>query len=41
MVNASLRGGLQYMKSNHIRGVEEEVMITSRIEVVEQQELIF
>lgn len=38
---ASLRNSMQYLKADHIRGMEEEVMIVSQVEVIEQQELIF
>ena len=41
LIAASLRGGTQYLKANHTRGAEPETMILSRIEVMEQQELIF
>lgn len=41
LIAASLRGGTQYLKANHTRGSEPETMILSRIEVMEQQELIF
>ena len=41
LVNASLRGEMQYLRGEHTRGTEEEVMISSQIEVVEQQMLLF
>lgn len=41
LVTASLRGGMQYLRGEHTRGVEEEVMVSSQIEVYEQQELLF
>lgn len=41
LVSASLRGGMQYLRGEHKRGTEEEVMVTSQIEVMEQQSLLF
>lgn len=41
LIAASLRGGMQYLKADHLRGNEPETMIVSQIEVMEQQELIF
>ncbi len=41
LVAASLRGGMQYLRGEHTRGVEEEVMVSSQIEVYEQQSLLF
>lgn len=41
LIAASLRGGLQYLRSEHRRGEEPDTIITSRIEVGEQQELLF
>ena len=41
LVSASLRGGMQYLRGEHKRGTEEEVMVASQIEVVEQQSLLF
>lgn len=41
LIAANLRNDMQYLKADHMRGSEEETMITSRIEVMEQQELIF
>lgn len=41
LIAASLRGGTQYLKANHTRGMEPETMILSQITVMEQQELIF
>lgn len=38
---ARLRDGMQYLKADHIRGNDMETMIVSRIEVDEQQELMF
>lgn len=40
LVAASLRNGTQYLKADHIRGQEEE-MVVSRIEVTEQMKLEF
>lgn len=41
LIAASLRNGMQYLKADHLRGNEPETVIASRIEVAEQQELIF
>ena len=41
LIAANLRNGMQYLKSEHMRGSEEETMIVSKFEVMEQQELIF
>ena len=35
------RGGMQYLRAEHLRGNEPETMVVSQIEVMEQQELIF
>ncbi len=41
LIAASIRQGMQYLKAEHMRGNDAETVIASRIEVVEQQELIF
>lgn len=41
LVNASLRGDMQYLRADHTRGTEEETMLASRIEVIGQQSLLF
>ena len=41
LVAASLRGGMQYLRGEHKRGAEEEIMVTSQIEVIGQQSLLF
>ena len=41
LVMASLRGGMQYLRGEHKRGAEEEVMVSSQIEVMEQQSFLF
>ena len=41
LVSASLRGGMQYLRGEHTRGAEEEVMVSSQIEVMEQQSFLF
>lgn len=41
LIAASLRSGMQYLRANHLRGNEPETMVVSRIEVMEQQELVF
>ncbi len=41
LVAASLRGGMQYLRGEHTRGASEEVMVSSQIEVFEQQSFLF
>lgn len=41
LVSASLRGGMQYLRGEHTRGAEEEIMVSSQIEVMEQQSFLF
>ncbi len=41
LVTASLKHGMQYLKADHTRGEEPELMVASQVEVVGQQELIF
>jgi len=41
LITASLRNGMRYMKTDHVKGREPEVMAVSQIEVVEQLELEF
>lgn len=41
LVAASLRGGMRYLRGEHTRGAEEEIMVTSQIEVMEQQSFLF
>ena len=41
LVSVSLRGGMQYLRGEHTRGSEEEIMISSQIEVIGQQSLLF
>lgn len=41
LVTAGLRGGTQYLRGEHTRGAQEEVMVTSQIEVIGQQSLLF
>lgn len=41
LVAANLRGGMQYLRADHKRGSEPDTMILSRIEVMNQEELIF
>lgn len=41
LIAANLRNGMQYLKADHMRGSDEETMIASQIEVIEQQELVF
>ena len=41
LVSASLRGGMQYLRGEHTRGAEEEIVVPSQIAVYEQQSLLF
>jgi len=41
LIAANLRNDMQYLKAEHMRGSEEETMIVSQIEVMEQQEFLF
>lgn len=41
LIAASLRNGMQYLKTDHVKGNEPDVMVVSQIEVVEQMELVF
>lgn len=41
LITASLRKGLQYLKAEHKRGKEPDELITARIEVGEQIEMLF
>lgn len=39
LIAASLRNGMQYLKVEHVKGNEPEMMVVSQIEVTEQMEL--
>ena len=41
LIAASLRGGMQYLKAEHKRGKEPDELVTARIEVGAQMELLF
>lgn len=41
LVASSLRGGMQYLRGEHLRGNEEETLVSSQIEVIGQQSLLF
>lgn len=41
LIAASLRGGMQYLKAEHKRGKEPDEIVTARIEVGAQMELLF
>ena len=41
LIAASLRGGMQYLRVDHVKGNEPEIMVVSQIEVAEQLELVF
>ena len=36
LVSSNLRGGMQYLKSRHVRGSDEKMMLTARVEVMDQ-----
>lgn len=41
LVMVSLQGGIQYLRGSHKKGPEEETMVSSHIEVYEQQSFLF
>ena len=41
LVASNLRGGMQYLRGEHLRGTEEETLVSSQIEVIGQQSLLF
>lgn len=41
LIAANMRNGMHYLKAEHLRGEEPETLLTSQIEVVQQEELIF
>ena len=41
LVASNLRGGMQYLRGEHLRGAEEETIASSRIEVIGQERLLF
>lgn len=41
LVASNLRGGMQYLRGEHRRGTEEETLVSSQIEVIGQQSLLF
>lgn len=41
LVTSNLRGGMQYLRGEHLRGNEEETIISSQIEVIGQERLLF
>lgn len=41
LIAASLRNGMQYLKADHLKGDEPEVMVLSQIEVTEQMRMEF
>lgn len=41
LIAANMRNGMHYLKAEHLRGQEPETLLTSQIEVVQQEELIF
>lgn len=41
LVASSLRGGMQYLRGEHLRGAEEETLVATQIEVIGQQSLLF
>ena len=36
LVSSNLRAGMQYLKSRHVRGSDEKMMLTAQVEVLEQ-----
>ncbi|MDE7030130.1 MAG: hypothetical protein K2P63_09155, partial [Lachnospiraceae bacterium] len=41
LVASNLRGGMQYLRGDHLRGAEEETIVSSQIEVIGQERLVF
>lgn len=41
LVASSLRGGMQYLRGEHLRGTEEETLVSTQFEVIGQQSLLF
>ncbi len=41
LLAASLHTGTQYLKAKHLNGEEPEDLVVSRIQVLEQQKLLF
>lgn len=41
LIAANLRNDMQYLRAEHTRGSEEETVLVSQIEVMEQQEFVF
>ena len=41
LVSTSLQGGMQYLRGEHTRGREEEIVVPSQIEVIGQGSLLF
>lgn len=41
LVASNLRGGMQYLRGEHLRGAEEETIVSSQIEVIGQERLLF
>ena len=41
LVASNLRGGMQYLRGEHLRGTEEETIVSSQIEVIGQERLLF
>ncbi|MDE6363519.1 MAG: hypothetical protein K2L86_04530 [Lachnospiraceae bacterium] len=39
LVASNLRGGMQYLRGEHLRGTEEEMLVSSQIEVIGQERL--
>jgi len=41
LVASNLRGGMQYLRGEHLRGTQEETIVSSQIEVIGQEGLLF
>ena len=41
LVSTSLQNGMQYVRGEHTRGKEEEIIVPSQIEVIGQGNLLF
>ena len=41
LVASKLRGGMQYLRGEHLRGTEEELLVSAQLEVIGQEKLVF
>ena len=41
LVASKLHGGMQYLRGEHLRGTEEELLVSAQLEVIGQEKLVF